>query len=128
MGGPGRPWTLGRPRSPTKLLVSVCWKTSHRILLVVGRQANVLDRPAPSMSRDSSAAHHRGWAVYAMSLGFRGYPLRGLATQLPVLGSELGDLCSSGLLLRNLKLSYCNKETLLLIVYPYSGNLSPKPS
>ena len=28
-------------------------------------------RPAPSMSRGLSAAHHRRWAAYAMSLEFR---------------------------------------------------------
>ena len=39
--------------------------------LAVGRQASDLDRPAPSMSRGISAAHHRRWAAYAMSLGFR---------------------------------------------------------
>ena len=39
--------------------------------LAVGRQASVLDRPAPSMSRGISAAHHRRWAAYATSLGFR---------------------------------------------------------
>ena len=38
--------------------------------LAVGRQASDLDRPAPSMSRGISAAHHRRWAAYAMSLGF----------------------------------------------------------
>ena len=42
------------------------------VRLAVGRQASVLDRPAPSMSRGLSAAHHRRWAAYAMSLGFRG--------------------------------------------------------
>ena len=39
--------------------------------LAVGRQASDLDRPAPSMSRGISAAHHRRWAAYAMSLGLR---------------------------------------------------------
>ena len=34
-------------------------------------KASVLDRPAPSMSRGVSAAHHRRWAAYAMSLGLR---------------------------------------------------------
>ena len=33
--------------------------------LAVGRQASVLDRPAPSMSRGN-----RRWAAYAMRLGF----------------------------------------------------------
>ena len=39
--------------------------------LAVGRQASDLDRPAPSMSRGISAAHHRRWAAYAIGLGFR---------------------------------------------------------
>ena len=39
--------------------------------LAVGRQASDLDRPVPSMSRGISAAHHRRWAAYAMSLGIR---------------------------------------------------------
>ena len=39
--------------------------------LCFGRQASDLDRPAPSMSRGISAAHHRRWAAYAMSLGIR---------------------------------------------------------
>ena len=48
--------------------------------LAVGRQASEVDRPAPSMSRGISAAHHRRWAAYAMSLGFRirGLGFRGL--------------------------------------------------
>ena len=37
--------------------------------LTVGRQASDLDRLAPLMSRGISAAHHRRWAAYAMSLG-----------------------------------------------------------
>ena len=39
--------------------------------LAVGRQASDLDRPAPSMSRGISAAHHRRWAAYARSLGIK---------------------------------------------------------
>ena len=41
--------------------------------LAVGRQASDLDRPAPSMSRGTSAAHHRRWAASDMSLGFGGF-------------------------------------------------------
>ena len=37
----------------------------------MGRQASVLDQPAPSMSRGLSAAHHRRWAAYAMGEGLR---------------------------------------------------------
>ena len=48
--------------------------------LAVGRQASDLDRLAPSMSRGISATHHRRWAAYAMSLGFR----------VPGLGSRFG--------------------------------------
>ena len=40
--------------------------------LAVGRLASVLDRPAPSMSRGLSAAHHRRWAAYATSLVAQG--------------------------------------------------------
>ena len=39
--------------------------------LAVGRQASVLDRPAPSMSRGLSAGQHRMWAAHALSLGIR---------------------------------------------------------
>ena len=40
----------------------------------------------PSMSRGIRAAHHRRWAAYAMSLGFRGLGIRGLGFRVRVLG------------------------------------------
>ena len=51
--------------------------------LAVGRQASDLDRPVPSMSRGISAAHHRRWAAYAMSLvGLKAYILGSLLSSL----------------------------------------------
>ena len=46
----------------------------------MGRQASDLDRPAPSMSRGLSAAHHGRWAAYAMSLGPQSLKISGVVT------------------------------------------------
>ena len=43
--------------------------TRDSVPLAVGRQASVLDRPAPLMSRGLSAAHRGRCAAYAMSVG-----------------------------------------------------------
>ena len=37
----------------------------------MGRQASVLDRSVPLMSRGISVAQHGRWAAYAMRLGYR---------------------------------------------------------
>ena len=66
---PGSPW---RPAAPPRRTPPGTWPfVGATVPLAVGRQASDLDRPAPSMSRGISAAHHRRWAAYAMSLGFR---------------------------------------------------------
>ena len=66
---PGGPW---RPLDVPGALSPVTWPVvGATVCLAVGRQASDLDRPAPSMSKGISAAHHRRWAAYAVSLGFR---------------------------------------------------------
>ena len=73
-----RPWTPRIHHSTTRFRVLKGNFTGRffmgaTVTLAVGRQqGSVLDRPAPSMSRGLSAAHHRRWAAYAMSLRFRG--------------------------------------------------------
>ena len=71
-GGPGPPRTPsihpGKNQPGADEKFSGTWPfVGATVPLAVGRQ----DRPAPSMSRGISAAHHRRWAAYAMSLGFR---------------------------------------------------------
>ena len=58
----GGPWT---PRAPPG---SSLEKTSN-LEEKPSTWPSHLDRPAPLMSRGISAAHHRRWAAYAMSLG-----------------------------------------------------------
>ena len=72
-GGPGAPGSTIRP--PGRVLkgnFTGRFFVGATVTLAAGRQGSVLDRPAPSMSRGLSAAHHRRWAAYAMSLRFRG--------------------------------------------------------
>ena len=63
LGGPWKPLG-GLWEAPGRLLGG--WPGVLTVPLAVGRQASDLDRPAPSMSRGISAAHHRRWAALAL--------------------------------------------------------------